>query len=563
MPEALAEDSRPGQTEVLQTIIDFLPSGVTLFDPDLQMIACNEQFKRLLDFPDAMFEGRLPAMHDMAIFNARRGDYGTGDPEVLAQQVVERARGMQAHVFERTRPNGTVLEIRGAPLPDGRGFVTIYTDITERKRAEQEAKRYATYLDTVLNTLPQGVTVIDENLEVVLWNQRFVGILGLPPDLMRAGLRFEDVIRYNAEQGEYGSVNPDEKVRQMVDLALRFEPHRMERTRPQGQTIEIEGRAMQVEGNVAGFVSTYTDITERISNEKLIRKVKNLMSDAINFSPTFIWETDRECRFTFLQGIDKILGYSADELLGRNRCECFGHDSETVRVLCAKMQARLPFDQNVIATSKRTGDLVWLSSSAQAVFDEQEKFIGYRGVDVDITELTLARQELEQMALHDALTGLANRRKFQLRYELEVLRQQRSGKPLVLLVIDIDHFKAVNDTHGHIVGDACLKTIANTLVGNARIVDLVARFGGEEFLVLLTDTGIDEGLVVAEKLRQAVENTGVRAEGVASPLRITISTGVSEKSAAMELPLVTLIERADAGVYRAKDGGRNQVCLGN
>ena len=89
-------------------------------------------------------------------FNAQRGDYGPGLPEVLAEQVMERARSMQAHVYERTRPNGTVLEIRGEPLPNGSGFVTIYTDITERKRAEQEAKRYATYLDSVLNTPATG-----------------------------------------------------------------------------------------------------------------------------------------------------------------------------------------------------------------------------------------------------------------------------------------------------------------------------------------------------------------------------------------------------------------------
>lgn len=262
MPQVLDEKIQPGPANVLQIIIDFLPSGVTLFDPDLQMIACNEQFKRLLDFPATMFEGRLPSLQELALFNARRGDYGPGEPDLLARQVVQRAYGMQAHVHERTRPNGTVLEIRGEPLPDGSGFVTIYTDITERKRAEQEAKRYATYLDTVLNTLPQGVTVTDENLDVVLWNSRFVSILGLPPDLMHTGLRFEDVIRYNAEHGEYGAVNPEEKVRQVVDLAMRFEPHRMQRTRPQGQTIEIEGLPMRIEGKVVGFVSTYNDVSE-------------------------------------------------------------------------------------------------------------------------------------------------------------------------------------------------------------------------------------------------------------------------------------------------------------
>ena len=127
-----------------------------------------------------------------------------------------------------------------------------------------------------------------------------------------------------------------------------MQAHVFERTRPNGTVLEIRGAPLP---DGRGFVTTYTDITERISNEKLIREVNNLMSDAINFSPTFIWETDREDNFTFLQGIGKILGYSGNELLGRTRHECFWHDAETIA-------------------------------------DERGEFIGYRGVDVDITELT-------------------------------------------------------------------------------------------------------------------------------------------------------------------------------
>ncbi|HRQ46173.1 MAG TPA: PAS-domain containing protein, partial [Rhodocyclaceae bacterium] len=106
----------------LQSIVDFLPSGVTLFDQDFRMILCNRQFRELLDFPDALFEPELPSMYQLAIFNAERGEYGPGDPADLAAAVIERARLREAHVFERRRPDGRILEIRGNPLPDG-GFV--------------------------------------------------------------------------------------------------------------------------------------------------------------------------------------------------------------------------------------------------------------------------------------------------------------------------------------------------------------------------------------------------------------------------------------------------------
>jgi diguanylate cyclase (GGDEF)-like protein len=180
-----------------------------------------------------------------------------------------------------------------------------------------------------------------------------------------------------------------------------------------------------------------------------------------------------------------------------------------------------------------------------------------------LTGLNVAHGKLERMALHDALTGLANRRKFQLRYDIELARQQRSRDDLVLLVLDIDHFKAVNDAHGHVVGDVCLRAVAQALARHARASDTVARFGGEEFLVLLAGTSLAEGARVAEKLRRAVESTHIPVEGLAQPLRVSVSIGVAARTGTSDLSLEGLIERADAGVYRAKQRGRNQVCLGD
>jgi signal transduction histidine kinase len=245
----------------LQSIIDNLPSGVTMFDADQRLVAYNQQVRSLLDFPDTLFEHGMPSLYDLAVFNARRGEYGPGDPEQQAQAVCERARMLQPHVFERERPDGTVIEMRGTPLPDG-GFVSIYTDITERQRTEREARRLAVYLDAVINALPQGVTVIDENLVIRLWNRSFEQLLDLPAGLMRPGVTFEDVARSNALRGEYGEVDVETKVAEAAALARQFLPHRLIRQRPNGRTLEIEGSALSIDGQIRGFVTTYTDITE-------------------------------------------------------------------------------------------------------------------------------------------------------------------------------------------------------------------------------------------------------------------------------------------------------------
>lgn len=545
----------------LQTIIDFLPSGITMFNAEQQMVVCNQIFRNMLDFPDALFAEGLPSLRKLALFNAERGEYGAGDPRVIADQVCERARGMQPHVFERQRPNGDVLEIRGAPLPGG-GWVSIYTDITDRKRAEQEARRYSTYLDTVLNSLPQGVTVINEKLGIELWNKRFENLLNLPEGELFPGVRFEDVIRRNAERGEYGEVDPLQKARDTVALAMKFEPHRLERTRTDGRTLEIEGRDMQIDGQVAGFVTTYTDITERIRNEETLRRVKDMMSDAINFSPTFIWEIDAEGNYTHLQGIEHILGFNERELLGMPRCSTLCQVKRCAECEVARhMNSREAVERLVVEARSKTGETTWLSTSAQPVFDQNGRYTGYRGVDVDVTEITEARQALEQIALHDPLTGLANRRKFQDRYELERQRQARLGLPLSLVLADVDHFKQVNDTWGHIAGDVCLKAVANVLVSHVRTIDLVARFGGEEFLILLADANAAEATLVAEKLRRALESKAIETGLAAQPiLHITASFGTTTLLPSETLALDAVIERADSAVYAAKHGGRNRVC---
>lgn len=548
----------------LQTIIDFLPSGVTLFDQNFHMILCNRQFRELLDFPDALFEPELPSMYRLAIFNAERGEYGPGEPAELAAAVIERARLREAHVFERRRPDGRILEIRGNPLPDG-GFVSIYTDITDRKRAEEEARRAASYLDAVVNALPQGISVVDEDLNVALWNPAFVRIQNLPEGVVKPGVKFADVIRVNAERGEYGPVDPDEKVSQMEALARRFEPHRFERHRGDGGMMEIEGRVVYEDGRPVGFVTTYTDITERVRNEQTIRRVKDLMSDAVSFSPTYIWETDRDGRYTFVQGLEKILGIPDAAMIGSNRwkslcgSDCLSSPSECE--IIGPIRSHEAIERRTIRSRHSNGSEVWISCSAQPIFDGTGEFVGYRGVDVDITELTIAQQELEQMALHDPLTGLANRRKFKTRYELEVARQQRTGGSVALLLIDIDHFKVINDNLGHLVGDECLRRIANVLSSNLRVVDLVARFGGEEFLVLLSDTGPDEAMRVAETLRAVVDEAIIYGpDGEA--LHLTISIGVAVRAADDERGFDKLLEEADIGVYAAKNAGRNRVCAG-
>ncbi len=168
--EALIESGSLDPAEI-RVLMDNLPVGVALVDEALQVRIFNRKARQLLDFPDSFFAGKMPTLRELFLFNARRGEYGEGDPEAQADALVERSRKREPHQFERDRPDGSVLDIRGEPLPGG-GFVTIWTDVTARKRAEREADARARQLDLVMANVPGKLSFFDAELRCVYSNQR-------------------------------------------------------------------------------------------------------------------------------------------------------------------------------------------------------------------------------------------------------------------------------------------------------------------------------------------------------------------------------------------------------
>ncbi len=171
----------------------------------------------------------------------------------------------------------------------------------------------------------------------------------------------------------------------------------------------------------------------------------------------------------------------------------------------------------------------------------------------------LAHDRLQRLAALDPLTGLFNRRFGLARLREEFGRSQRSGSPVGLVMFDIDHFKNVNDTWGHLVGDRVLTRVAHTARGILREGDVLLRYGGEEFLAILPAANRDDAQLVAERLRHAVECAAVQ-EG-ATEVRVTLSAGISAIPHAEVNSDAELVERADRALYRAKQEGRNRVAL--
>jgi two-component system cell cycle response regulator len=162
------------------------------------------------------------------------------------------------------------------------------------------------------------------------------------------------------------------------------------------------------------------------------------------------------------------------------------------------------------------------------------------------------------MAYTDALTGVYNRRYMDAHLDRKIMEIGNTQKPVSVMMLDIDHFKPVNDTYGHASGDEVLKAVAQRVSGGIRDFDLLARYGGEEFVVIMPSTPAEDSMMVAERLRRIIEAEPFEVTGNETPVVITASIGVATTTDPTETA-EALLGRADTALYKAKDGGRNQV----
>ncbi len=247
----------------------------------------------------------------------------------------------------------------------------------------------------------------------------------------------------------------------------------------------------------------------------------------------------------------RTLGYAPGELEGRRLLE-LTHPEDHGLALDRARELFAGADSVDLETRVRAKDGSWHWLLTSSSFAADEGLVYSRSADItERRRLAAEREELlakvEGMARHDALTGLPNRRLLDEQVPRELARARRGGQPLCLAIVDIDHFKAYNDAHGHLAGDELLRGCAIAWDSELRGSDLLVRYGGEEFLVLLPDTTQEEAAAVVERLRAA------------TPRGQTCSAGIAAWDGVADID--GLISAADAALYRAKDAGRDRLVL--
>ena len=312
------------------------------------------------------------------------------------------------------------------------------------------------------------------------------------------------------------------------------------------------------------FIALFDVVTERKKAEAALEDRARQLRFVLEGSELGFWDWDIATgKVERTPQWGHMLGYTFEELQHTaQQWADFVHPNDRERAWASifdVIEGRSKSHKLEYRMLHKDGSIRWILDQAKVMQrDGHGKATRMCGTHTDITERKLLEEELRRQAHVDYLTGIYNRRHFMERAEQELSRAHRYAKPLSMLMLDIDHFKQINDRHGHKVGDTVLKAVADLSQATFRDVDIVGRLGGEEFAALLPETDQPAALEAAERLRATIANARIPLPG-APPVSFSVSIGVSSMDSP-EDNIDALLQRADKALYKAKDSGRNRVC---
>ena len=267
----LAEDEAAEKSALLETTIETMAQGCVVYDADLRLAAFNAQYERMFGFPSGFLRPGL-SLEDVIRHRSVHWLDSTGSStEDRIKKHVERGRDPEERTQERDLTSGITFVYHRRPLPGG-GFITTYTDITQRKRAEQEAVEQSRLLEATFQSMSQGVAVYDADQNLTRYNQKFLEMGGYPPGFISIGMNRADIIRYRMAITDGGENDHEKLIRARMDSARACEEHLSEVVRPDGNTLLYQ-RTPIPDG---GFIATYTDITERREAAKQLQQAQKM-----------------------------------------------------------------------------------------------------------------------------------------------------------------------------------------------------------------------------------------------------------------------------------------------
>ena len=421
-----------------------------------------------------------------------------------------------------------------------------------------QAQRSA--LQVTLDSMSQGIFTTGPDGRITVYNQRVLELLNLPESLMAERPTLADLTRAQAERGDFGdgySLVDRRGQAYVASGSLGVAPALYWRRTREGSTYEVRTKTLPD----GGLVRTFADVSDYVRVENELRESEMRFRSLSDLSSDWYWEHDAEGRFVQVAGDLSVNGIPMSDVMGRTRWEIGALNMTETDWAAhrAVLQARRPFRDLELQRMRPDGSMRWISISGVPVVDAHGTPCGYRGVGRDITERKQVAIQIERLAFYDVLTSLPNRRLLVDRLQRAMAVVSRSGAQGALLFIDLDNFKDLNDTLGHDTGDQLLLQVAQRLVACVREADTVARFGGDEFVVLVEGLSADashasaEAALVASHIATTLGKPYVLGEACHHS---TPSIGIAlfgQQGCSVD----ELLKQADLAMYQAKAAGRN------
>lgn len=313
------------------------------------------------------------------------------------------------------------------------------------------------------------------------------------------------------------------------------------------------------------FITLFDDITERKNAEKTLHERARQLQFVLEGSELGFWDwniaTNKVIRN---ERWAVMLGYSHAEMQQTTKqWTDFVHPDDRDFAWASinnVLEGRTTSHKLEYRMLHKDGSIRWILDQAKVMErDEHGRAVRMCGTHTDVTDRKALEEELTRQAHIDYLTGINNRRYFMERAEHELRRANRSGNQLSIFMLDIDHFKRINDRYGHKVGDLVLKMLAQVCQSALRDIDILARMGGEEFAVLLPETESSLAIEVARRLQDSINKASLPLEGDLV-IKIQVSIGVASMTSPYD-NMDILLHRADTALYEAKNTGRNRICV--
>jgi len=464
--------------------------------------------------------------------------------------------------------DGSVINVEVSATPivysDKPAFQVIIQDISERKEMERELNKSQILYRSVVENVKEVIFQTDLQGQWTFLNPAWESMTGYTMEESigtpyHMYVHEKDRERY-LEQFQSIIVGKKEHVREEVRYV----------TKEDGLCwVEVFTRAMvTVQGEIIGTLGTLNDITQRKEYEENLKESEELFRLLTEYSSDLITMHDVNGDYIYASPACKdILQYDVEELIGKSSFDFVHPEDQEL----AMAQFQLLFETGDIVFSyrirRKDGEYVWLECSCTLLNEihsgEQKLVAVSRNINkrkMDEQKLKEANEILKRLTTIDGLTGVANRRAFDERLEMEWIRGRRNASCLSLIMLDIDYFKAYNDTYGHQGGDRCLKQIAAAVKETlGRSTDILCRYGGEEFCVILPETDQAGANIVGEKIRQTVEKMYIPHPGSEILSWVTVSVGTATMIPTLFSSSMDLVSMADKALYKAKKAGRNNV----